>query len=145
MNGHEEFDARLQAQAELAERQGLPAGGHPAVDRYRLVMRALRQPLAVQLPADFAARVAAKIAFPEERSSFEDWAISLLLLGVGVAGLFYVQPLLAGVMDALQIAMPALPDVPWPLLGAAAASLAVAWVVDQGASRWKRDHGHPAL
>lgn len=133
----DERDARLQAQAEAAERAGLPAGGNAAVDRYRLVMRALRQPTDAQLPAGFAAQVAARIAHPEERSAFEDWLVSVALLAVGIAGLTYLQPVMATVLAGMHVS---LPQVPWHLLAAAAAAVAVAWLVDRGASRWKQDH-----
>jgi len=146
MNGHERNDelqreASLQAQAEAAERQGLPHGANPAVDRYRLVLRALRAPLAIDLPADFAARVARRIAPPEERHALEDGLLRLLLLGIGITGLFYLQPVLATVLDSMHVS---LPRVPWPLLVAAAAAVAVAWLVDRGATHWKQQHGsHP--
>ena len=136
MNSHElEQQARLQAQAEQAERQHLPAGGDPAIDRYRLVLRALRQPLALQLPGDFAARVSARMVLPEESNSLEDWLTTLLMLAMAMAGLFYVQPVMASVLSQLHLR---LPGVPWPLLGAAALSVAVAWALDRGATSWRR-------
>ena len=142
MNGHEiEREARLQAMAEAAERQGLPAGADPAVDGYRLVMRALRMPLAHALPADFAARVARRVALPEERHALEDGLLSLLLLGVGITGLVYLQPVMAGVLASMHVD---LPRVPWPLLVAAAAAVSVAWLVDRGATHWKHHH-HDAM
>lgn len=141
MNGHEsERDARLQAQAEAAERAGLAPGGNAAVDRYRLVLRALRQPLDAQLPPGFAAQVAARIAHPEERSSLEDGLLSLLLLGVGAAGLFYLQPVMASVLAGMHVT---LPQVPWHLLATAGAAVALAWLVDRVATQWKQQH--PAL
>ena len=139
MNNIESFnagrDARLQAEAERAERNGLAPGANAGVDRYRLVMRALRQPLAVQLPADFAARVSARIVLPEERGSVEDWLVSVLLLAVGVAGLLYLQPVMAEVLASMNFR---LPSVPWPLLLAGGVAMGVAWAVDQGAARFKR-------
>jgi hypothetical protein len=135
-----EREARLQAEAEAAERQGLPAGASPTVDRYRLVLRALRQPLDMQLPAGFAAQVAARIAHPEERASVEDWLTSLVLLAVGVTGLAYLQPVMASVLASMHVS---LPPVPWPLLGAAGAAVIVAWAVDRGATQWKQHHPTP--
>ena len=132
-------DARRQAQAEAAERQGLPPGGDPAIDRYRLVMRALRMPLALDLPAGFAAQVAARIVPAEERNALEDGLLSLLLLGIGITGLAYLQPVLASVLESMHVS---LPTVPWPLLGAAGAAVAVAWLVDRGATLWKQHHQH---
>ena len=57
MNANDQ-DMRLQDEAERAEREGLPAGRDPRVDRYRLIVRALRQPLEPRLPADFDTHVA---------------------------------------------------------------------------------------
>ena len=139
MNNIESFnagrDARLQAEAERAERNGLAPGANAGVDRYRLVMRALRQPLAVQLPADFAARMSARIVLPEERGSVEDWLVSVLLLAVGGTGLFYLQPVMADVLASMHFA---LPSIPWPLLLAGAIALGVAWAVDRSAAHFKR-------
>ena len=125
-------EARLQAAAEAAERLGLPAGNDPEVDRHRAVIRALSRPLALQLPADFAARVAQRIGFAEEKSSIEDWLVTGLLLAVGVIGLVYMQPVIALVLQRVPIEVPALP---WPMIAATLAGIAVAWIVDRGASR----------
>ncbi len=133
-----EEQERLQAQAELAERQGLAASGNPALDSYRLVIRALHQPLSLQLPADFAAALAAWTVIPEESSRIEDWLMSLLMLVLAGAGLVYVQPVMASVLGQLDLRLPA---IPWPLLGAAAASVVVAWALDRGAVGWSR-HAH---
>lgn len=141
MNNHDsDAQARLQAQAEIAERQDLPAGRDPQVDQYRLVIRALRQPPTEQLPADFAARIAARVQLTEDGSSIEDWMVTALLLTMAIVGLVYVQPVMATVIDRLHFKLPTLP---WPLLVAAAVSLALAWAVDRGASAW-RGGGHRA-
>jgi hypothetical protein len=137
MNMHER-EERRQAEAEAAERRQLPPGGDPAVDEYRLVIRALRQPLPEALPADFAARVARRLRFAEERGSLEDWLVTVLMLGLAGAGLVYLLPVLARVAGRLHVDLPTLP---WPLLGAAALAVACAWVVDRGASHWRDGHG----
>lgn len=125
--------ARLQALAEQAERQGLAPGGDVEVDRHRLVLRALRQPPAARLPADFAARVAARAMYAEDGQRLEDGLMNLLLLGLALAALFYLWPTLGVVLAQLPLGLPAqdgLPDLPWPLLLAGAASLALAWLID---------------
>ena len=132
-----EAEARLQAQAELAERNGLPPGA-PAVDAYRVVVRALRQPPEQQLPAGFAAQVAARVGLAEQDSSLEDWLMSLMLLGVGITGLVYMQPLMADMAELLSIQMPRLPELPWPLLVATGAGMAIAWALDRGVINWQR-------
>lgn len=125
-------EARLQAAAEQAERLAQPAGIDPELDRHRLVVRALNRPTALQLPADFAARVAARVGFGEDKGSAEDWVMTLLMGVLGVVGLVYLQPVLA---TALQRVNVDLPHLPWPMLGATAVALVVAWAVDRGASR----------
>lgn len=128
-------EAQLQLQAELAERQRLPPSGDPQLDSHRLVVRALRQAPAVQLPADFAARMAAKVAAGEQNSSLEDWLLSLLLLMLAVAGLIYVQPVIANVISHFHVGLPTLP---WRLLVAAAGSMAMVGVLDRAAAGWRR-------
>ena len=128
--------AQLQFQAELAERQGLPASGDPQLDSHRLVIRALRQAPALQLPPDFAARIAAKLAAGEQNSSLEDWLLTLLLLMLAVAGLVYVQPVMA---DAISHFHVGLPKLPWRLLAAAAGSMAMVGILDRAATGWR--HG----
>ena len=54
-------EARLQAAAEQAECLGHPPGVDPGLARHRLVIRALNRPTALQLPADFAARIAKRV------------------------------------------------------------------------------------
>ena len=133
MNVHDrEYEERLQAEAEAAERQQLPPAANPAVNEYRLVLRALRQAPPEGLPADFATRVARRVLMTEERGSFEDWMVTALMLALAACALFYLQPVLAQVAGAFQLSLPALP---WPLLFAAAAAIGLAWAIDQGASR----------
>ena len=134
MNTNEsERQARLQALAESAEKQGLPAAGDPEVDSYRLVLRALRQPPAAGLPADFAARVAARAVQAGDGERLEDGLMSLLLLGLALAALFYLWPTLGAVLANVPLGLPTLarlPELPWPLLLAGAASLALVWLID---------------
>ncbi len=140
MNMHDnEREARLQAEAEAAERQQLPPGPNPAVNEYRLVMRALRQPPSESLPMDFAARVARRVLFAEERGSFEDWMVTALMLVMAAAGLIYLLPMLSRVVASFDVQLPTLP---WPMLAATAAAVGLAWLVDQGATVWRQQHPH---
>ena len=124
-----EPDDRLPAAAEAAERQGLPPGGNPVVNEYRMVMRALRRPPSDGLPADFAARMARRVLFAEERGSMEDWLVTALMLGLAAAALIYMLPVLAKVVGAFHVS---LPTAPWPLLVAAAVAVGLAWAIEQG-------------
>ena len=123
-----ELEERLQAEAEAAERQGLPPGGNATVNEYRLVLRALRKPPFEGLPQDFAARVARRVIYAEERGSFEDWLVTGLLLALAAGAAYFLQPLLAKIVAAFNVSLPTLP---WPLLFAAALAVGAAWLVDQ--------------
>lgn len=132
----DERDSDLQLRAEQAERQGLPQGVDPQLDRYRLVLRALRQPLSEQLPEGFAALVAARLPLPEDKHVLEDALMTLLMLVMAAAALVYVRPVVASVLSSLQLQ---LPDVPWPLLLAGGVSVVVAWAIDRGAVSLQRN------
>jgi hypothetical protein len=136
MNMHErEHEERRQAEAEAAERARLPPGADPAVNEYRLVLRALRQPPGVAgLPMDFAARVARRAIYAEERGTIEDWIITGLMLALAVGALVFLQPVMAKIVGAFHIS---LPQVPWPLLLATAFAVAAAWAVEQGLAHRK--------
>jgi len=75
-----------------AERRGLaPAGDNARVRRYRLLARALREPMPVALPADFARRMAAQTAAAPSRrevagTRFESTLASTLVVMLLVAG-----------------------------------------------------------
>ena len=136
MNTHEseaDRDARLQRAALEAERLGLPPGD-PVLDRERLLLRALRAEPPAALPADFAARVAQRAERVATRAGPEDWMMTLLLGGLGIGALVYLQPFLLGVLRTLDLRV-ALPTLPWPMLVATAVAIGVAWAVDQGAMR----------
>jgi hypothetical protein len=135
MNAREteiEREARRQAAALDAERLGLPPGD-PTLDRERLLLRALRREPPMLLPADFARRVAARAERRPHRAGAEDWLMTLLLGGLGIGGLFYLQPYLLLVLRTLHVDLPA---VPWPMVTATLLAIGVAWAVDQGASRF---------
>jgi len=133
MNTREsEEHALQQSLAESAENLHGPASGAPEIDSYRLIFRALKQPPEQQLPADFAASVAARLNYADDKFCAEDWLATLLLLALAVPGLIYLRPLMASISSQVHLNLPSLP---LPLLLAAAASVAVAWAVDQGALR----------
>lgn len=130
-------DASWQAQAEQAERNGAPAGS-PEAERYRLIVRALQRPLALQLPADFAANLQQRVVSNERRSVFEDGLVTVLMLVMVIIGLAvaypYVVPIVAEVRGSLPVADAvlgaadgALSNVPWKTI--LAASLCIAGVM----------------
>jgi len=127
-----EQEERLQAEAEAAERQGLPPGPDPVVNEYRLVLRALRREPLDALPLDFAARIARRVLFAEERGTFEDWMVTGLMLAMAGGALVFLRPILAKVVAAIHVPIPALP---MPLLVATAVAVLAAWAVEQGLAR----------
>jgi hypothetical protein len=133
-NDNVDHDICLQAEAERAEREGLPSGRDPRVDRYRLVVRALRRPLEPQLPHDFDARVA-ELALRRDGDGFEDIMVSLLLLAMGVGALLFVGPSLAAM--ARSIVAIQLPQFPWQQIAMAAVAIVVVWAIERG---WTRSH-----
>ena len=131
-------EARTQAEAERAEREGLASGRDSRVDRYRLVVRALRKPLEPQLPADFASRVAA-IALQRDRGEgFEEWIVVFLMLAMGIGALIFVGPALAGMVHTVVSVQ--LPPLPWHQVVMAASCIGVVWAIERGLVR-VRQHG----
>lgn len=127
-------DMRLQAEAEHAERERQAPGRDPRVNRYRLIVRALRQPLEPRLPADFDTRVA-EMALRRDGDGFEDLLVSLLLLAMGIGALLFVGPSLAKMTQAMVSI--SLPPLPWHQVVMAAICIGVVWTIDQG---WTRTH-----
>ena len=92
-----EWDA--QERALRAERGGAHAAGDASVAHYRIIARALRTPPLDALPADFAARTAARAERESRGEHLEVWLerglVALLVLaGVGALLFFRDEPLL---------------------------------------------------
>jgi hypothetical protein len=78
------FDERewqLQERALREERDGAPTGDDPALADYRTVARALRTPLAIDLPSDFAAQVSARAAARHAAEGRLEQVLTHALLG----------------------------------------------------------------
>lgn len=132
------FDDRerlAQAQAEHAERSGLAAGGDARLDRYRFIIRALRQPLPPQLPADFAVRVADLAQQRAREDRWEDWLVMALLLAMGVTGLLFAAPVLAQAGQALgDLGML---NLPWRQFVLGGLGIGVVAALERGWLRWR--------
>lgn len=84
----QEREWQAQERALRAERLGLdPSGGDGRVRRYRLLARALREPMPPALPADFARRMAECVAAVPARGKASDTRIEFALIGALVAAL----------------------------------------------------------
>ncbi|MEW9572079.1 hypothetical protein ABQJ54_09955 [Rhodanobacter sp. Si-c] len=93
----QEREWQAQERALQAERLGLdPSGGDERVRRYRLLARALREPMPSALPDDFAQRVAARVAGAPARAGAGDTRIEFALACTLVAALIVA----AGVVTA---------------------------------------------
>lgn len=87
-NPMHEREWRAQERALRAERLGLdPSNGDAHVRRYRMLARALREPMPAALPDDFAQQVAAKVAATQARSKADDSRLEFALIGTLVATL----------------------------------------------------------
>jgi hypothetical protein len=69
MNGAYEHEWEIQELAWQAERSGLDSTAeYGQVGRYRLIARALRTPLVMALPDDFARQVVARVSASRDRA-----------------------------------------------------------------------------
>jgi hypothetical protein len=139
-----EREWRAQEHARQAERLELdPAGDDARVRSYRVIARALRQPLPETLPDDFSQRVAAQVATLPAMPAPAGNRFESILLGV-LAGIFLVAAAVVLARDE-QTWLPALhamlpPADPhtlrWPL--AFVGCLALSWLLSQ----WQRRVQH---
>lgn len=131
-----EREWQAQERAMRAERLGLDSNRDDArVQRYRLITRALRQPPADALPADFAQQMAARAAphavsaeMPRERLLEAAWfacVIGIFVIAAAATIILYHQDWLA----ALRIALPTLDPqtIRWPMTFAGC--LGLSWVL----------------
>ena len=129
MNPHElQQQEKLQDAAERAERERLPAGD-PQIDAYRLVWRALKQPLPISLPADFAQQVVRRLQMREEAAGLEQWLTNFLMVTLAVAAAYFALPPLAATLAPMLRATAAQP-MPWSLIFVAALGMVAVWLTD---------------
>ncbi|MCB1608273.1 MAG: hypothetical protein KDI71_14990 [Xanthomonadales bacterium] len=135
-------EARWQALAEQAERDHTAPGNDSQVDRYRLILRALRQPVGPQLAPDFAQAMQAEVLRQEHRSVVEDALVTVLMTVMVLIGLYvaypYVAPLLGQMRGSLPladslfgIADGALANVPWRAIIGSAAAIGGVMLIDR--------------
>jgi hypothetical protein len=92
----DEREWAVQERALAEERAGIaPAAGEPALRSYRLLAHVLTQPLPVQLPADFARRVARRSTVPARavdtrlEAALLAWLVTAMALAALAAVLRY--------------------------------------------------------
>lgn len=145
-SNHREDERLMQELAEQAERGRLPATGDAQVDQYRVVVRALRQPLPLGLPDDFSARVMQRIHVREQRSAREDLIVALVLMALAMLGLALAYPYLLDGIAQLRGHVPmadglaaqvqqTVARVPWSMLGVAGIGIGAALTFERWLGR----------
>jgi hypothetical protein len=140
-----QHELELQRLAERAEREQAPTGD-PQVDRYRLVLRALRRPLATELDADFTATVLQRIARRERQSALEDSIVTVMLLLLSIGGAAFAIPYLAPFIAEMGATVPLadgllgearrlLVQLPWPTLIGTGLCIGCVMLIDHLLSR----------
>jgi hypothetical protein len=141
MNTHDKNEWQAQERALQDERNDVAPGDDPLQARYRLIARALRQPLPHALPEDFAVQVAARAlgravhAPPDLRieQRLVRALVAVLALSAAVAVAWYGPQWL----QAITVLLPGA-ALNWTL--ALTACVAVSWSFDLLHRREKRQH-----
>lgn len=98
---------------------------------YRALYGALDRIGVPALPADFAQRVAARIADLDEQADVERWLLRVLGIALGVGVLLFAGQAIADDVRQLSAALQASnASIPWGMLTATAATLGVAAGLD---------------
>lgn len=124
-----------QERALQSERLGLdPSNGDERVRRYRVLARALREPMPPALPEDFAQRMAARVAAMPVRGGADDSRVEFALMGalgatLVVAASVVVADYGSAWLPAFRQLLPAArsPGANWVL--ALGACLGVSWLL----------------
>jgi hypothetical protein len=142
MNSASEHEWEIQELAWQAERSGLdPTAEYGQVGRYRLIARALRTPLVMALPDDFARQVVARVSASRDRAvptgaHFENVLLVVLasILVVGAGRVF--ANLGHSWIQAMRAALSSLGTTNIGWLLAFLICIGLSWILWQG--RWLR-------
>jgi hypothetical protein len=131
MNIDKDNEWLAQERALQDERTGANATNDPLVARYRVIARALRQPLPEALPVDFAQALAAKVQHAPLDTRVEQGLmralVTLLALSGAVAAALYGQSWWPAIAALLPLSSGV--AVNWAL--ALAACVGASWLVEQ--------------
>jgi hypothetical protein len=139
MNGASEHEWEIQELAWQAERSGLDSTPeHGRVGRYRFIARALRTPLVIALPHDFATQVSARITASRYRSvptgAHFDTVLLIILASILVvaAGRVFANLGHSWMQAAIRAALSSLgtKNIGWPL--AFLVCVGLSWIMWQG-------------
>jgi hypothetical protein len=137
-DANDEREWQLQERAMRRERLHLDAAGDDArTRRYRLLARALREPLPEGLPADFARSVAARATAAPASFRVESLLMTLLTLTLGIAAIAVVAIYGGEWLPSFSAIVPAPRGQAGDWLLAFAGCVGASWLLGQ----WQR-HGH---
>ena len=138
-----EWQAQERALRELRERIDLHSTD-PRVAEYRLIARALRQPMPDLLPAHFARDLAARVGNVPLDTRLERWLMRVLIGAMVVSGLVAAMVYGGDWWNALAGSVPqaSATTINWML--AAGACVAGSWLFERVRLGAMRQHGAPA-
>jgi hypothetical protein len=137
-DANDEREWQLQERAMRRERLHLDASGDDArTRRYRLLARALREPLPESLPADFAQSVAARAKAAPASFRVESLMMTLLTLALGIASIAVIAIYGREWLPSFSAIVPAPHGQAGDWLLAFAGCVGASWLLGQ----WQR-HGH---
>ena len=122
-------DREWQAQERALQEEGsnAPATHDPLVARYRVIARALRQPLPAALPDDFAERVAARVAHAKLDTRVEQGLMRALVALLALSGAVVAAVYGAGWVQAIATVLSPLSGTAANWMLALAACVAMTW------------------
>lgn len=128
---HDEYEWQAQEAALQHARSGeAPRSDDPLVARYLLVARALREPLPIGLPDDFAAQVARRVATPVDLDArFEQRLVTLLIALFAVSGVIVAAIYGSDWLRAGSMFMPELGGASLRWLGLVLACVGLSWTM----------------
>lgn len=145
-NPAHEREWQAQERALRAERLGLdPSNGDARVRHYRLLARALREPMPSALPADFAQQMAARAAAMPAHGKADGTRLEFALIGalvatLAVAAIVVIADYGSTWLPALRQLLPAAgsPSMSWIL--ALGGCIGASWLVGLWQRLWRAQH-----
>jgi len=125
-----EWQAQERALRDERERTGVPPTDARCAE-YRLIARALRQPLPDLLPADFARSLAARVGHVPLDTRLERWLMRLLVGAMVVSGIVALLIYGAGWWQAVASSVPDTSATTLKWIYAVGACMGGSWLLEQ--------------
>jgi len=130
-----EWQAQERALREERERNGVQPAGHfstePRIAKYRLIARALRQPMPDLLPVDFAQQLAARVGHVPLDTRLERWLMRLLIGAMAVSGLVAILMYGGGWWQAIVASVPQTSATTINWIWAVGTCMAGSWLLER--------------